>query len=207
MHPGPVEIQAFYFRMRLSPVTYLLLVTNVVVFGVQTQAPDGLIGYFALWPLGAGFEFWQVISSAFLHGSTLHLGANMLGIWMFGRDIEASIGSPRFIRLYLFSVLAAAATQLIAAGFGPPVPTVGASGGLFGLLAAYAMLFPRRRVMLLFPPIPMPAPVFVTLYAAFELYAGMTGTQAGVAHFAHLGGLAGGFTLLRRWRSRRERRG
>jgi len=191
--------------MRPSPVTYLLLVADIAVYLVQTQVQDGLIEHFALWPLGAGFEFWQVFTSAFLHGSPLHLGANMLGVWMFGRDIEGAIGSPRFIRLYLVSVLAAAVTQLIAAGFGPPVPTVGASGGLFGLLAAYAMLFPRRRVMLLFPPIPMPAPVFVMLYAAFELYAGITGTQAGVAHFAHLGGLAGGFTLLRRWRSQRAR--
>ncbi|TJY62023.1 rhomboid family intramembrane serine protease [Sinimarinibacterium sp. CAU 1509] len=190
--------------MRQSPITYLLLAVNIGVFGLQTQVADGLIERFALWPLGAGFEFWQVFTSAFLHGSPLHLGANMLGVWMFGRDIERTIGSMRFGWLYLISVLAAAVTQLIAAGFGPPVPTVGASGGLFGLLAAYAMLFPRRRVMLLFPPIPMPAPVFVVLYASFELYAGITGTQAGVAHFAHLGGLVGGFTLLRRWGLRRR---
>ncbi len=186
--------------MRPAPVTQLLLVANIAVFVLQLQARDGLIGQFALWPLGAGFEVWQLASSAFLHGSVLHLGVNMLGIWMFGRDIERALGSVRFARLYAVSVLAAAATQLVATAFGTPVPTVGASGGLFGLLAAYAMLFPQRRVMLLFPPIPLPAPLFVTLYALFELYAGVSGTQSGVAHFAHLGGLAGGFLELRRGR-------
>lgn len=189
--------------MNKTPLTHALLIANVLTFGLQTQAADGLIRHFALWPLGAGFEFWQVVSSAFLHGSLLHLATNMFGVWMFGREIERAIGSARFAQLYLASVLAAAATQLIATGFGDPVPTVGASGGLFGLLAAYAMLFPRRKVILLIPPIPLPAPVFVTLYALFELYAGVTGTMAGVAHFAHLGGLAGAVLLLRQWRRRR----
>ena len=186
--------------MKLAPVTHALLIVNILVFALQLQAQDGLIRHWALWPLGAGFQFWQVISSAFLHGGGFHLAVNMLGIWMFGRDIERVLGSVRFAQLYAVSVLCAALAQLVTQGFGEPVPTVGASGGLFGLLGAYALLFPRRRVMLLFPPIPLPAPVFVTLYAAFELYAGVTGTMSGIAHFAHLGGLAGGFLLLRSWR-------
>lgn len=189
-----------------SPVTHLLVAANVVVFGLQLRAADGLIGALALWPLGGGFEFWQAVTSAFLHGSVLHLAANMFGLWMFGREVEAVLGPARFVRLYAASVLAAAVAQLVTTGFGDPVPTVGASGGLFGVLGAYAMLFPRRRVLLLFPPIPLPAPLFVILYAAFELYAGVTGTQSGVAHFAHLGGLVGGFLVLDRWR-RRARRG
>ena len=82
-------------------------------------------------------------------------------------------------------------------------PTVGASGAVFGLLLAYATVFPQRTVMLLFPPIPMRAPVFVAVYGALELVLGVTGTQAGVAHFAHLGGLAGGFLLMRFWKTRR----
>ena len=117
--------------------------------------------------------------------------------WTFGRELESAMGSLRYLWLYAVSVLAAAATQLVAVSFGDPVPTVGASGGLFGLLAAYAILFPRRKLILLFPPILLPAPVFVLLYAAFELYAGVTGTLAGVAHFAHLGGLVGGLLVLR----------
>ncbi|HEY0915933.1 MAG TPA: rhomboid family intramembrane serine protease [Solimonas sp.] len=180
-----------------TPVTFFLLAANIAIFVLQTQSPDGLIPRYALWPLGEGFQPWQVVSSAFLHGGLLHLGVNMLGIWTFGRELESAMGSLRYLWLYAVSVLAAAATQLVAVGFGDPVPTVGASGGLFGLLAAYAILFPRRKLILLFPPILLPAPVFVLLYAAFELYAGVTGTLAGVAHFAHLGGLVGGLLVLR----------
>jgi membrane associated rhomboid family serine protease len=186
-------------RMK-TPVTLFLLAANIAIFVLQTQAPDGLIPRYALWPLGEGFQPWQVVSSAFLHGGLLHLGVNMLGIWTFGRELESAMGSLRYLWLYAVSVLAAAATQLVAVSFGDPVPTVGASGGLFGLLAAYAILFPHRKLILLFPPIPLPAPLFVLLYAAFELYAGVTGTLSGVAHFAHLGGLVGGLLVLRRRR-------
>ncbi|PPE75173.1 rhomboid family intramembrane serine protease [Solimonas fluminis] len=185
-----------------TPVTLFLLAANIAIFVLQTQAPDGLIPRYALWPLGEGFQPWQVLSSAFLHGSLLHLGVNMLGIWTFGRELESAMGSLRYLWLYAVSVLAAAATQLVAVSFGDPVPTVGASGGLFGLLAAYAILFPHRKLILLFPPIPLPAPLFVLLYAAFELYAGVTGTLSGVAHFAHLGGLVGGLLVLRGRRRR-----
>ena len=79
----------------------------------------------------------------------------------------------------------------------PPIPTVGASGGVFGLLLAFGMAYPQRRIMLLFPPIPMPAWLFVTLYGLLELYLGVTGSGQGVAHFAHLGGMVAGYALLR----------
>ena len=84
-----------------------------------------------------------------------------------------------------------------------PVPTVGASGGVFGLLLAFGLAFPHRRIVLLFPPIPMPAWLFVTLYGLLELYLGVTGSGAGVAHFAHLGGMAAGYALLVYWRRAR----
>lgn len=183
--------------MRTTPVTFFLLAANIAIFLLQTQAQDGLLTRYALWPLSEGFQPWQVITSAFLHGGMFHLAVNMLGVWTFGRELESAMGSSRYLQLYTVSVLSAAATQLVAVSFGDPVPTVGASGGLFGLLAAYAILFPRRKLLLLFPPIPLPAPVFVVLYAAFELYAGVTGTLSGVAHFAHLGGLVGGLLVLR----------
>jgi membrane associated rhomboid family serine protease len=82
----------------------------------------------------------------------------------------------------------------------PSGPTVGASGGVFGLLLAFGMAYPKRRIMLLFPPIPMQAWVFVTLYGLIELYMGVTQTNQGVAHFAHLGGMAAGFALLMHWK-------
>jgi membrane associated rhomboid family serine protease len=199
----------------LPPVTRLLLIANVAVFLVQGFADDSLVIWFALWPFGspaytgpeapAGFLPWQLVTYSFLHGNGLHLLVNMLGLFMFGSEVERVLGYRRYFTYYFVSVLAAALAQLVmsALAAGPPYPTVGASGGVFGLLLAYGMFFPRRMVMLLFPPIPMPARVFVFVYAAIELYLGVTGTQAGVAHFAHLGGMLGGFLMLRRWRRRR----
>ena len=196
-------------------VTRALLVANVAVFAAQAFADDSLITLFALWPFGtpaftgpdapAGFLPWQLVTYSFLHGNGLHLLVNMLGLYMFGSEVERVLGSRRYVSYYLVSVLSAAVAQLAMSSFtaGPPYPTVGASGGVFGLLLAYGMFFPRRMVMLIFPPIPMPARVFVFVYAAIELYLGVTGTQAGVAHFAHLGGMLGGFLMLRRWRRRR----
>jgi membrane associated rhomboid family serine protease len=103
----------------------------------------------------------------------------------------------------LLCVIGAALMHLIvvAAADMDLVPAVGASGGVFGLLLAFGMAWPHRKLMLLFPPIPMPAWLFVTLYGALELYLGVTGTVQGVAHFAHLGGMATGFVLIRYWRA------
>ncbi|MCW5626070.1 MAG: rhomboid family intramembrane serine protease [Burkholderiales bacterium] len=168
-----------------------------------------VIAYFALWTPGGmpgsgapDFQIWQLLTYGFLHGSFMHLAFNMLALWMFGRDVEKVLGSKRYVHYYLACVLTAAAAQLLVSQItnSPPYPTVGASGGVFGLLLAFGMLFPRRVVMLIFPPIPMPARIFVIVYGVIELVLGVTGTQSGVAHFAHLGGIAGGFFLLQYWR-------
>lgn len=198
--------------MFLPPITRLLLIINVTVYLLQQVFSGPLIIWFALWPFnmpagyGAGFLPWQVITYSFLHGGLLHLGLNMLALYMFGGQIEQVFGSKRFLIYYLGCVFAAALAQLAMSALsgGPALPTVGASGGVFGLLLAYGLFFPQRTVMLIFPPIPMPAWLFVTLYGLIELYLGVTGTQAGVAHFAHLGGMLGGYMLIRQWRSRRR---
>jgi membrane associated rhomboid family serine protease len=125
----------------------------------------------------------------------------MFALYMFGGAIERVFGGRRYLAFYLVSVVSAALTQLIVAGLsGEVYPTVGASGGVFGLLLAYGLYFPNNRVMLLFPPIPLPARTFVLIYAVLELFLGVTGSQAGVAHFAHLGGMVGGYLMLRYWR-------
>jgi membrane associated rhomboid family serine protease len=113
-------------------------------------------------------------------------------------------GQRRFLVYYLGCIFAAALTQLTVLSFvgGEAYPTVGASGGVFGLLLAYGLFFPHHKVMLLIPPIPMPAWLFVTLYGLLEIFLGVTGTQSGVAHFAHLGGMLGGWLLIRQWRRR-----
>jgi membrane associated rhomboid family serine protease len=187
----------------MPPVTLGLVAANVVLFFLT--AAGGIAATFALWPLGAGFMPWQLVTYAFLHAGLTHVLFNMLGLYSFGSSLEAVWGSKRYFAYYMTCVVTAAVTQLVfAAVTGTSYPTVGASGGVFGLLLAYAMLFPHRTVMLLFPPIPMKAPVFAVVYGAIELFLGVTGTQEGVAHFAHLGGMLGGFLLLSTWMRRRR---
>jgi len=199
----------------MPPVTKTLLIANVAVYLAQQFSDNFLLIWFALWPLAttgpgapdmpAGFLPWQLVTYSFLHGNQLHILVNMLGLYMFGSEVERVLGQRRYVTYYFVSVLAAAVAQLVMSALnpGPPYPTVGASGGVFGLLLAYGMFFPRRIVMLIFPPIPMQARYFVLIYAAIELYLGVTGTMAGVAHFAHLGGMLGGWLMLRYWRRRR----
>ena len=182
----------------LPPITLSLIVANVVAFMLQTLVGDEVIAPLALWPLGADFMPWQLLSYAFLHGSMTHLLFNMFGVYMFGSDIERVWGSKRYLTYYVVCAISAAVAQLVVAALtGAVYPTIGASGGVFGLLLAFAMLFPRRIVVPLIPPIPMRAPIFVAIYGAIELFLGVTGTQKGVAHFAHLGGMAGGYLWMK----------
>jgi membrane associated rhomboid family serine protease len=190
----------------MPPVTTSLIVANVAMFLLFSSTGD-LLSPLALWPLGAaqyvgiGFAPWQLVTYAFLHGSMLHLLFNMFALYMFGTAIEQVFGSRRYLIYYAVCVVSAALAQLLVAKLaGGFYPTVGASGGVFGLLLAYGLYFPNNRVTLLFPPIPLPARVFVLIYAALELVMGVTGAQSGVAHFAHLGGMVGGFIMLRYWR-------
>ncbi len=186
----------------MPPITQALLLVNVAVFCLDLAFGSLLSQWFALWPVQGPFFYpWQVVSYAFLHGSFSHLFFNMLGIWMFGSELERIWGSRRYIEFFGASVLTAAATQLLMSLLGGwHNPTVGASGGLFGLLLAFGMMFPDRTIMPLFPPIPMKAKVFVAIYGGLELFLGVTGTASGVAHFAHLGGMLGGWLMLRYWR-------
>ena len=185
----------------LPPVTQALMLINVAVFCLVLFVGPWFTRLLALWPLGEGFLPWQVVSYAFLHGSIEHLFFNMLGLWMFGAELERLWGTRRFIQFFAASVLVAALAQLmLAAVLGLRSPTVGASGGLFGLLLAFGMLFPNRIIMPLFPPIPMKARTFVVVFGALELALGFYSPAGGVAHFAHLGGMAGGWLVIRYWR-------
>ena len=195
---------------RMMPVTRALVLACGAGFLLQLVLGDAVTYLFGLWPLGDGFfvsrfQPWQVISYAFLHGSVTHLAFNMFALYMFGSEIERLLGPRRYFTYYMVCVVGAALAQMAMLHLqrGVPTATVGASGGVFGLLLAYGMAFPQRKLMLLFPPIPMRAWVFVTLYGLVELVLGVTGTQAGVAHFAHLGGMVAGFLLITYWRMRR----
>jgi membrane associated rhomboid family serine protease len=202
----------------LPPVTRALLIANVALFLLQQWLGDVLIVHFALWPWGAdrvvdvvagvpivaGFRIWQLLTYAFLHGSWSHILFNMLALVMFGGAIERLFGARAYAVYYFVCVLGAALAQLVVVDWwlGGFFPTLGASGGIMGVLLAFGMMYPQARVLFLFFPVPMPAWLFVILYGALELFLGVTGTQAGVAHFAHLGGMAVGFLLIQYWRGR-----
>ena len=197
------------YRFHAPVVSRSIIVACVLVFIAQGQLPEALTIKGALWPLKPDFAFWQIVSYGFLHGGLTHLLFNMLGLHMFGADVERIIGPRRFAFLYIASVIFAALAQLaVNAITASPWPTVGASGGLFGVMLVFALLFPKAKIVPLIPPIPMPAWLFVTLYAGVELWMGVTGTQQGVAHFAHLGGLLGGALVWLYWRAEfaRQRR-
>jgi membrane associated rhomboid family serine protease len=188
---------------QLPPATRAILFLNIGVFLAQLATRHALDGLFALMPLGPEFHAWQLLTYAFLHGSWSHIFFNMLALFMFGGALERFWGPQRFVVYYLACVLAAGLVQLateVLSGVGEP--TIGASGGVFGLLLAFALYFPRQRIILLFPPIPMPAWLFVTLYGLLELFLGVSGYEMGVAHFAHLGGMLGGALVILYWRAR-----
>lgn len=199
----------------LPKITKALLIANLVGFVLQFAVGNQSLMALMLWPwagdvyapegMAPAFMPWQLISYSFLHGGFMHLAFNMLALVMFGAPLEYTWGEKRFLTFYLVSVLGAGLCQLAVGSYAvahgaEPYPTIGASGGVFGLLLAYGMLFPNQRVMLLFPPIPMKARTLVILYGLFELGAGFTGLQPGVAHFAHLGGMLFGWLLIRYWR-------
>jgi membrane associated rhomboid family serine protease len=195
-----------------------LIVANVAVYFVEVGSGEAFELAYGLWPLQPAldgqvhFHLWQVVTYAFLHDPRTfsHLFFNMIGLFMFGSPIERSVGPLRLLTCYFTSVVTAAIAQLILPPLlgAPPAPALGASGGVFGLLLAYAILFPQAKVAFLLLPIPLPARVFAALYAGAELVFGVTGRMSGVAHFAHLGGLVGSALVVSYWiREARSRRG
>lgn len=179
-----------------TPVAYGIILLCAVIFFTRF-APPG----FALWPLQTGyFAPWQLASYGFLHGNFNHLFFNMFAVWMFGTQLERTWGSQKFALYFMVCVVGAGIVQLLVqhfeGGFGP---TIGASGGVFGLLLAYGVLWPNNRIFLIFLPVPIPAKWFVLIYGAVELLFGITNTMPGIAHFAHLGGMIFGAVLLFKW--------
>jgi membrane associated rhomboid family serine protease len=199
----------------IPPVIQALLIVNVGMFLLEIVSGGQLINMLALWPLGSSgttvfmqaappFQLWQLVSYSFLHGSVMHLLLNMYALWLFGTRMENVWGSKSFTLYYFVCVIGAGLVQLFvatqAAREGGIYPTIGASGGVFGVLLGFGLTFPNERLMLIFPPVVLKAKWFVLIYGIIELWAGVTGTEAGVAHFAHLGGMLFGFLLLLYWR-------
>jgi len=179
-----------------TPVSFGIILVCAIAYLTRFQ-PLGL----ALWPLESGyFTPWQLLSYAFLHGNFNHLFFNMFAVWMFGTPLEQAWGSQRFTLYYVVCVVGAAVAQLLVQLFeGGIYPTIGASGGVFGLLLAYGAMWPNNRIFLLFFPVPVKAKWFVLIYGGIELLLGFTRAMPGIAHFAHLGGMVFGALLLYRW--------
>ena len=190
-------------------IIFALLIINGLVFALQQFAPSVMLKWYALWPVQSPYFMpWQIVTYGFMHSQTtlMHIIFNMLMLWMFGRDLERLMGPQRFLTYYMTCVIGAGIVQLLVGVYqGGGVPTLGASGGVFGILLAYGMHFPNRTLMLIFPPIPMKAKYFVIMLGLFELTIGLSGVRNGIANFAHLGGMLFGFMLIRHWARGRVR--
>lgn len=199
-------------------VIFGLLIANGLVFALQQMNAEFMFINFALWPATdprSPFMPWQLLTYGFLHGNTTHIFFNMFGLWMFGAVVERSLGSNRFLTFYGLCVLGASLLQLLVVSApnymtepgASLYPTVGASGGVLGVLAGFAMLYPNEKIFLLFLPIPIPAKWFVLGYAAMDVFGGFGGYGSNIAHFAHLGGMITGALLILYWRRQNQLRG
>ena len=212
------------FLDRIPPVTRTLLIVNVIMFVATLINEQFMVGTFAMfYPASPFFRWWQPLTHMFMHGGWWHILFNMYTLVMFGMVVERALGTKKFLILYFVTGFGAvalhtgvewleihralasadpAAQQDVVDLFRTPV--LGASGAVYGVLVAFAMLYPDARMTLLFPPITLDAKWMVTVFIVIELLTGITGTQMGIAHFAHLGGALFGFLLILYWRKRGE---
>ncbi|MCS7229513.1 MAG: rhomboid family intramembrane serine protease [Candidatus Kryptonium sp.] len=190
---------AIKYFIIINVIVYLLL----VIFGLNFRVAGVplylyVYRYFALNPVGDGFQIWQLITYMFIHDpkGIFHILFNMLMLWMFGTEIENLWGTRRFLVYYFTSGIGAGIAHLIFAPlFGQIGPVVGASGAIYGVMIAFAVMFPDRYIFLYFL-IPIPARIFVAILVFFDLIMGVFGSD-GVAHFAHLGGAVVGFVYIK----------
>lgn len=176
----------------MTPWVLRLLIANIVAF---LLAPPGsqlyrLLMFVPAWILR---QPWSLVTYMFLHAGVMHILFNMIGLYFFGPRLEARLGSRDFILLYLVSGVAGAALSFVLT---PEAAIVGASGAVFGVLYGFAHFWPHERIYI-WAILPVPARMMVIGLAALSIYSGFSGAGAGVAHFAHLGGFAGGWGFLK----------
>lgn len=208
------------------PVVLNLIIANLVVFlAMKLYDSNMMYANFAMFNvdfrcLGEAdmtlFKPWQPLTYMFMHSAYdfSHIFFNMFSLWMFGRTLELEMGWKRFLIYYIVCGVGAALFQMGVAQIDlahlevgskdwveyMTIPTVGASGAIFGLLLAFGLLHPNALISLIFPPITLKAKWFVIIYGVLELLLGVTGSMSNVAHFAHLGGMFWGWLLLLWWR-------
>lgn len=190
-------------------ITHLLII-NALVFGIQIMFPQMdklLTGYYFLSP---NFKPWQILTHLFAHADISHLFFNMFSLWMFGKILAHLWGTQRFLFFYLSCGLFAFITHelYLYSQYGmntANAPFLGASGAVYGILVAFATLFPNTQLMLLFPPIPLKAKYLIGGFILMDLFSGISGRSTGIAHFAHLGGALAGFLIIRLWQKNRNK--
>lgn len=215
------------FMSNMPAAVKNIIIINVLVYLMTSLKGNFMYENFALfYPTSPFFHWWQPLTHMFMHGGFWHIFFNMYTLFIFGSVLERVWGTKKFLIYYFVTGLGAAAVHTgvewiqmthwmsqaaegsIAAQASihalKMTPTVGASGAIYGLLMGYAMLYPDAIMSLIFPPISMKAKWFVLIFAAIELFTGVTGTGGGIAHFAHLGGLIFGFILLMYWKKTRR---
>ena len=202
-----------------------IIIINALVMIMTALNRNFMYEHFALfYPTSPFFHWWQPLTHMFMHGGFFHILFNMYTLWIFGSVLERVWGAKKFLIFYFVTGLGAALVHtgvewiqmqhwLTEAAQGSyaaqtsihalkMTPTVGASGAIYGVLMGYAMLYPDSILTLLIPPVSMKAKWFVLIFAGIELLTGVTGTGAGIAHFAHLGGLIFGFLLIWYWKKK-----
>ena len=190
--------------IRLTDVVKQILIINVLVF--LAQMTFGLEKFMLYYPPTEQFQPYQLITHMFMHGGFTHLLFNMFSLVMFGPHVETFLGPKRFLLYYFFSGLGAAGMQIFALylghGWDPNLPfaMLGASGAIFGLLAAFGYYFPNTIMQMIFPPIALPAKYMVIIFGVLELGIGVARIDSGIAHFAHVGGAVFGLLLILYWR-------
>ena len=204
-----IPLRALLLRRTTPAVTLLLIAVNVLIFLLEMSlSPDGREGFvyhYALIP--DRFIPTSLLTSMFLHGGWLHLIGNMWFLWVFGSHIEDAIGSARFLIFYLVSGIASALVQMVMTS-GSPIPTVGASGAIAGVMGAFLILFPRARVVTLviliifITTVELPAAFMLLYWFALQLLSGLSslgnmGQAQGIAWFAHVGGFVAGLLFIR----------
>lgn len=175
----------------MTKVVRALLIANVGIFFLQQTQP-ALVRAFVFYPPYVLVRPWTVVTYMFLHGGIMHLLFNMLALFFFGPRVEDRLGSGRFATLYFLSGISGALLSLAFSS----APIIGASGGIFGVMLAFAYYWPHTPIYI-WGVLPVPAAVLVVITTALALFGGFTGAQGGIAHFAHLGGFAGAFLYLK----------
>jgi len=208
-----IPIRALIYNQTFPLITLLLIIANSLVFLYELVLPPyaeaAFVHHYALIP--DRLALTSFVTSMFLHAGWLHIIGNMWFLWVFGSHIETALGSAKYLIFYLLSGLAAAIAQFVI-NLGSPIPTVGASGAIAGVMGAFFLLYPRSRIdtlifiVIFVTRIQVPAAFMLLYWFALQLLGGLTSfgqlfqeggvAHGGVAYFAHVGGFLAGIAMV-----------